>query len=107
MQRCILTSLVNILKKRANAIEKKSVSPFSTPVTKQISYLESLKEPHDLIERSFMQYKCQMKLKGMLVHSLINLASAPLLLVILAKRKSHYPMQGHARQRYPPRSLFR
>lgn len=106
MQRCILTSLVNILKKIANAIEKKSVSPFSTPVTKQISYLESLKEPHDLIERSFMQYKCQMKLKGMLVHSLINLASAPLLLVILLRKESPITPCRDMRDKDTPRAAY-
>ena len=76
------------LKKIANAVEKRNGNPFSVSVEKQARYLDSLREPKDLLDRSYLQYKCQMRLKGRLLSVLVNLASAPLLLVMSLSRKS-------------------
>ena len=49
-------------------------SVFSVSPEKQKRYLDSQPEPHDNIERSFLQYKCQMFIVGA-SHYLLNLAA--------------------------------
>lgn len=75
------------LKKISSAIDRKQNSLFSYPVEKQIKYIKKLGTPKDEIERSYFQYRCQMKLYGGFLHFLLNCAALPLSLVYLAKFK--------------------
>ena len=45
------------------------------PIAKDIEYINSFREPKDDIERSFFQYKCQMKNYNLAVRLFFNLAS--------------------------------
>lgn len=74
-----------ILKKTAMAIQQKKDSLFNYDVDKQKRYLLTLKEPIDDIERSFNQYKCQMKLNGFLLTALINITSIFFIFIYLIK----------------------
>ena len=67
------------LRKMAGKFSGKSL--FDYPVEQQKKYLSKFREPRSLIERSFFQYKAQMKLKGAWISFLINLASIPLFLL--------------------------
>ena len=67
------------LKRLAIHLEKKQNSIFNYPCDKQKAYLKSLPEPKDDVERSFLQYKCQMKMKGLFTCTVLQLASLPLL----------------------------
>lgn len=55
-------SLISILKKNAKKYLMGSEALFSNDVDKQKKYLERFADPKDDIERSYYQYKCQMKL---------------------------------------------
>ena len=69
------------LRKMATKFEGRG--PFSCPVEEQSEYLAKFRHPRSNIERSFFQYKAQMKLKGAWISFLINLASVPLFLIYL------------------------
>lgn len=71
--------LKECLRKMAGKFSGKSL--FDYPVEQQKKYLSKFREPRSLIERSFFQYKAQMKLKGAWISFLINLASIPLFLL--------------------------
>lgn len=81
-------SVLETLRALANKLERKRNPLFSCDVEKQRCYLASLEEPHDDIERSYDQYRCQMWLKGRPASLVINLASLPLLLGFLLRRGS-------------------
>ena len=55
------------------------------PIEKQKKYISKFREPRSLVERSFFQYKAQMKLKGFWITFFINLASVPLFFVYFLK----------------------
>lgn len=74
-----------VLRKIAVWVERAQDSVFSVPIEAQKSYLCDFPEPCDDIERSYFQYKCQMKLYGRCFAVLVNLASLPLLLVEMAR----------------------
>lgn len=71
------------LRKLAEKFAGKSL--FEYPVKEQKEYLKKFREPRSCIERSFFQYKAQMKLKGRLLSFCINLASVPLFFFYLFK----------------------
>lgn len=75
-----MKQLREVLRTVAVKVEGARDSIFSVPINAQKSYLCDFPEPRDDIERSFFQYKCQMKLYGRWFTVLINLASLPLLL---------------------------
>lgn len=77
-----------LLKNIAVAIEKKQKKLFTYPVKKQETYVAHFKEPKDGIERGYFQYRCQMKLYGMFLHILLNMAALPLSMAYLI-RYSH------------------
>jgi len=63
---------------------------FSISVEQQKKYLEKFHAPNNDIDRSFYQYKCQMKLLGKLkevVLNLISLFGLPLILIFLVNRQ--------------------
>lgn len=72
--------LIDLLRKLAVCLEKKQNNVFKIDMDKQERYISSFKEPEDDIERSFFQYKCQMKLYGMGVAFVLNLFSLPVLM---------------------------
>lgn len=74
-----------ILKKIAVIIENKGDSLFNYPVKKQERFIRHFKTPKDEVERSYFQYRCQMKLYGPLLRAMLNISALPLSLVYLAK----------------------
>lgn len=79
-------NILNKLKKIAIFFDNKQNSLFSYPVMKQERYMNSLKEPRDNIERSYNQYRCQMKLRGRVGAVFINIVSLPMLIVYYFKK---------------------
>lgn len=78
--------LLGILKKLAVRLELKSNSVFACPVDRQKAYLARFPEPRDDVDRSYFQYRCQMKLNRPAVNVLINLGAIPLLLYYFWKK---------------------
>lgn len=78
-------SVLTRLKDMAVSLEKKNNSIFSYPVIKQMVYLNKFHEPTDDIERSYFQYRCQMKLNHPMTNILLNMASLPMLILYLKK----------------------
>ena len=74
---------------RLKACAKKTVvsrnAVFTYAVDKQKTYLSSFPEPHNAIDRSYFQYKCQMKLLGFW-RSLLMRLSSPFVLLFLMFR---------------------
>ena len=81
-------NLLSRIKKIAVSLEKKNNALFRVPVSAQKSYLEHFREPSDLIERSFFQYKCQMRLYGKVNAIIINIVSLPLLIFYYVKKNT-------------------
>ncbi len=73
-------NLANILKKIAVKLEIGNDSIFGYPIGKQRHYIAHFPKPIDDIQRSYFQYKCQMKFNKPIISFLVNLASFPLLL---------------------------
>lgn len=73
------------LKKCACKVAKKRGSLFTYDINKQKKYILNFQEPKDDIERSFYQYKCQMKLYGAFLSILINILSLFLIIVYFIK----------------------
>jgi len=79
-------NLAQKLKKIAVKLEILSNSLFCYPVEKQKRYIAHFPEPEDDIQRSYFQYRCQMKLNNWFVSFAINLVSFPLLFFYLLKK---------------------
>lgn len=79
-----------MLKKIANWIARKQNSIFTYPVQKQRTYIEKLGTPRDELERSFFQYRCQMKFHGVLLATVLNLAALPMSLLYLLKFRANH-----------------
>ena len=75
------------LKKIAVKIEKKSDSLFKYPIEKQEKYIKKLGVPKDEFERSYFQYRCQMKFYGPFLRILLNVMALPLSILLLWKYK--------------------
>ncbi len=86
-------SILVFLKKNAAKITKQSKQLFHYPVEKQKEYLKRFDEPQDNIERSFYQYRCQMKLNGGLLALLLNAASPVLILYYYLKKNDELSAQ--------------
>lgn len=76
-------SILSLLKKIQVRIDRNNDSVFSIPAGKQKKFLESIKEPSDDLERSFAQYKCQMKLYGGIKKAFMNIAALPMIIYYL------------------------
>lgn len=81
-----MINLAQKLKSIAVKLEIRRNSLFCYPVEKQKRYIAHFPEPEDDFQRSYFQYRCQMKLNDWIVSFAINLASFPLLLFYLLKR---------------------
>lgn len=77
--------IANKLKKIAVRLEIGNDSVFGYPIEKQKAYIAHFREPKDDIQRSYFQYRCQMKFNKPIISFLVNLASFPLLLWYLHK----------------------
>ena len=75
--------LNELLRKLAKRFAGKPL--FEYPVVKQKAYIDIFREPRSNIERSFCQYKAQMKLKGFWIGLAMTLVSPFLLLWYLIK----------------------
>ena len=84
--------IANKLKKIAVRLEIGNDSVFGYPIEKQKAYIAHFREPKDDIQRSYFQYRCQMKFNKPIISFLVNLASFPLLLWYL--RKSNDSIQN-------------
>lgn len=81
--------MVNILQKLnnlANWITRNTNNNINFSPEIQQDFLNTFSEPKDEIERSYFQYKCQMKLYGKIISLLINIGSIPLLIFYYFKK---------------------
>ena len=78
-------NFANKLKELAVKLELSNNSVFGYPVDKQKQYIAHFPEPKDDFQRSYFQYKCQMRLNKPLVSFLLNIASLPLLIFLFFK----------------------
>ncbi len=67
--------LLKILKSVANKIQSNQKTLFNYNVDMQKKYIEQFDIPVDDIERSFFQYKCQMRMLGFWMEIMLNLSS--------------------------------
>lgn len=86
--------LLSSLKKYAVKVELMNNSNFTFPVARQKKIISSFPEPRDDFERSYFQYKCQMKLNKPHIAFLMNLGSLPLILYFLTKRENKSCLVG-------------
>jgi hypothetical protein len=84
------------LKDMAVSLEKKNNSIFDYPVEKQSEYLDKFKDPKDDIERSYYQYRCQMKLNHPTINFLLNMASLPMIILYLKKKATRIGTNNRA-----------
>lgn len=75
----------NILKSLALFLERRQNSLFSYDIDRQKKYIDSFRKPKDNIERSFFQYKCQMRFNVRPLLLLLNIASLPIIFFFLVK----------------------
>ena len=73
-------NIISVLKTLAIKLERKNDSLFIYPVSKQKEYLAHFREPQDDIERSYNQYRCQMKFNNAALNCAMNFMALPLLL---------------------------
>lgn len=85
--------LISVLKKSAKKVIFSRNSVFTYDVNNQKKYLESLCTPSDSIERSYQQYRCQMKLNGALIACIFNVASFFILLFTLINSKNNMKLE--------------
>ena len=67
----------DMLRKMAVLLERKQDALFSYDVRKQKEYIAKLGNPRDEIERSYFQYKCQMRFNGKTITFMLNVISFP------------------------------
>jgi hypothetical protein len=80
--------IINTIRNCAIYFEKKKNALFSYSIEKQKAYLSSFSHPSNDNDRSFYQYKCQMKVYGLLYETMINLVSLILSMIFLLKIKN-------------------
>lgn len=84
-------NLVSFLRKAIVRLENKNENDFKLPVAVQKKYLEHFKDPTDDFERSYFQYRCQMRFYNALLRFIINCASLPLLLYYRFRHRDSVP----------------
>lgn len=78
-------SIRSILKKASMLFALSRDPLFSCSAEKQREYLIKLPEPQDLVERSWLQYRCQMMLYGFVPKVVLNVLSIPLVLILFCR----------------------
>ncbi|BDS16270.1 hypothetical protein JUM001_05040 [Clostridium perfringens] len=71
-------SMNDLLRKMAVILEKKQDALFSYDVEKQKKYIKKLGNTESDIQRSYFQYKCQMKFNGKITTFILNIVSIPM-----------------------------
>lgn len=86
----------NWLKKIAVFIERKQDILFTYDIDKQRRYVGHFPAPQNDIERSYFQYKCQMKLHPIWFRAAVTVVSLPLLIsfLLMNRKKDFYPMNS-------------
>lgn len=82
--------VTNYIKNKVNRIIERKTSLFNNDVQKQKIYINKFNEPDDDIQRSFNQYKCQMKLYGVALKIILNIGAFilnPIYLIKLSRKK--------------------
>lgn len=72
-------------------------SLFTVSVKEQKKFIMGLKEPRDLIERSYNQYLCQRWLKRGYINLFTDLLSIPLIVYFLLKKSDKFSVSEHHR----------
>lgn len=93
-------NLKNYLYKLTKRIAVAQDSLFNVPVKKQKRFVERLKEPEDLIERSYNQYLCQRWLKSKSINFLTDIGSIPLIIYYWHRRKENSLNSEHVKAVY-------
>lgn len=88
------------LYRAANRVAVGQDSLFKIPVKKQREFLEKIKEPKDLIERSYNQYLCQRWLKSKFVNIMTDLGSMLLLVYYFNKKEDRILDSEHSKAIY-------
>lgn len=88
------------LYRAANRVAVGQDSLFKIPVKKQKEFLEKIKEPKDLIERSYNQYLCQRWLKSKFVNIMTDIGSMLLLVYYFNKKEDRILGSEHAKAVY-------
>ncbi len=78
---------LGFLKKIANKIAEKKDSLFTYSTKKQEKFLKKFREPKNCVERSFFQYRCQMKMYGAFLRCASNVVAFPTSMKYLNKSK--------------------
>jgi len=73
-------SVNDLLRKAAVLLELKQDALFNYDVVAQKKFIHKLDNPRDDMERSYFQYKCQMKFNGRMISTLLNVVSFPMAL---------------------------
>ena len=85
-----------LMRATAVAITKKRNTLFSISAKKQEEYLNGFNIPNSRLERSFFQYRCQMKEMGFVLSLFINVLSFPILLLYLYLTKRNKKVESEA-----------
>ncbi|MBS6559177.1 MAG: hypothetical protein KH355_02750 [Clostridiales bacterium] len=95
-------SLNNVLRKISVLLERHQAALFTYNVNEQKKYIKKLGVPKDEIQRSYFQYKCQMKFNGKWITMLLNIVSFPVALIYLLK----YGRNQHIKNRERRDAVF-
>lgn len=78
--------IIELLRKLGDILVSKQEQLFLYDVEKQRKYIKKLGTPRNEIERSYFQYKCQMKFNGYLLTFFLNIFSLPVVIYFLIKK---------------------
>lgn len=90
----IVITMNKILHLILNMIGKMSRTSFDYDIKEMKRYVRSFPEPQNDIDRSYYQYKCQMRLAGVFMTVCLNMAAFPILsLCLIMYKKSAPPLR--------------
>ena len=100
--------IIIYLRKFARSFLSGRKSIFTFDIELQKEYLKKLGEPIDDVERSFFQYKCQMRLAGTLYKILVNIISPVLILFYIFRyyKKSNAYNIGDSQEANDHNAIF-
>lgn len=79
-------NLANVLRKIAVKLELCNNCDFGCPVEIQKKYINHFSEPENDFQRSYFQYKCQMRFYKPIVSFMLNIFSIPFILLYMLKK---------------------
>lgn len=80
--------IIELLRKLGDMLVSKQDPLFLYDVEKQRKYIKKLGTPRNEFERSYFQYKCQMKFNGPLLTFFLNIFSLPVVIYFLVKKNA-------------------